>query len=160
MFNLSLNKTQKVSWTEILTRLWQGYNSMYSETCTNITTTTSSRSSNFTSLSNPSLHANRTQNNKSRSKQSAFSSKFLTLEGIPRYNRYVGKKNLVDSTTIHSLPNMTSHVLYCTSVQTIRLLFGWENKQFVGRQKVKMFYKLILFWQAAHHIPGNLKRDI
>lgn len=66
-------------------------------------------------------------------KQSAFSSKFLTLEGIPRDNRYVGGKNLVDSTTIHSLPNMTSHVLYFSENNKVIVRMGkqaicWKAK--------------------------------
>jgi hypothetical protein len=47
--------------------------------------------------------------------------------------------------------------MYCTLVQTIRLLFRWENKNLLEGEKVKMFYNLILFWQVISHFLVALK---
>jgi len=122
---LGLNKIQKVPWVKILTGLWQGYPRVHSQTCMNIAVTLPPPS-NFTLQRNPS----RTQKNESKWKPWAFSS--LSNFGIPRYKGMWGK-NLLDSTTIHLLPDLTSHVPYFGASN--RILFQWENKQFVERWK-------------------------
>ena len=121
---LGLNKIQKVPWVKILTGLWQGYPRVHSQTCMNIAVTLPPPS-NFTLQRNPS----RTQKNESKWKPWAFSS--LSKFGIPRYKGMWGKN--LDSTTIHLLPDLTSHVPYFGASN--RILFQWENKQFVERWK-------------------------